>query len=111
MTPADRDDPKRQGLALLLRLARLERGWTLDTAAQRAGVSAAYVGQLETGIRRDPTFRVVMALATAYGIHFMALQSAWRATLKAEHQWGLDAYGRVTRTPHTDPLTAEPSRP
>lgn len=49
-----------------LRAARVRRGWTLERAADHAGLSLAHLSRLESG-GRQPSIAVLVALATAYG--------------------------------------------
>jgi len=49
-----------------VRLVRQERGLTIETLSDAAGLSYSYVGELERG-RRNPTLAVVEALAVALG--------------------------------------------
>ncbi|MFJ1847757.1 helix-turn-helix domain-containing protein [Streptomyces sp. NPDC088146] len=49
-----------------LRDLRRSRGLTLETAAQRAGLSPAHLSRLETG-RRQPSLPMLLGLARIYG--------------------------------------------
>ncbi|WP_275674940.1 helix-turn-helix domain-containing protein [Streptomyces sp. MUM 178J] len=49
-----------------LRELRRRRGLTLESAAQRAGLSPAHLSRLETG-RRQPSLPMLLALARTYG--------------------------------------------
>ncbi|WP_267242003.1 helix-turn-helix domain-containing protein [Streptomyces sp. PR69] len=49
-----------------LRELRRRRGLTLESAAQRAGLSPAHLSRLETG-RRQPSLPMLLALARIYG--------------------------------------------
>ncbi|WP_406864080.1 XRE family transcriptional regulator [Streptomyces sp. HUAS MG47] len=55
-----------------LRGLRRRRGLTLETAAQRAGLSPAHLSRLETG-RRQPSLPMLLALARIYGTTVSAL--------------------------------------
>ncbi|MBH0242841.1 helix-turn-helix domain-containing protein [Streptomyces cavourensis] len=54
------------GVAPRLRELRRGRGLTLETAAQRAGLSPAHLSRLETG-RRQPSLPMLLGLARIYG--------------------------------------------
>lgn len=54
------------GVAPRLRDLRRGRGLTLETAAQRAGLSPAHLSRLETG-RRQPSLPMLLGLARVYG--------------------------------------------
>ncbi|MEE4493459.1 helix-turn-helix domain-containing protein [Streptomyces sp. BE230] len=54
------------GVAPRLRELRRSRGLTLETAAQRAGLSPAHLSRLETG-RRQPSLPMLLGLARIYG--------------------------------------------
>ncbi|MFF7814393.1 helix-turn-helix domain-containing protein [Streptomyces sp. NPDC007945] len=49
-----------------LRALRRRRGFTLEAAAQRAGLSPAHLSRLETG-NRQPSLPMLLALARIYG--------------------------------------------
>ncbi|GAA3378436.1 XRE family transcriptional regulator [Streptomyces sannanensis] len=57
-----------EGLPVAPRLRELRRrgGLTLEAAAQRAGLSPAYLSRLETG-QRQPSLPMLLALARIYG--------------------------------------------
>ncbi|MGW1225704.1 helix-turn-helix domain-containing protein [Streptomyces sp. NPDC001478] len=54
------------GVAPRLRDLRRSRGLTLESAAQRAGLSPAHLSRLETG-RRQPSLPMLLGLARIYG--------------------------------------------
>ncbi|EKY30737.1 transcriptional regulator, PvuIIC family protein [Brevundimonas diminuta 470-4] len=54
----------RQTFGRNVRLARQERGLTIEALADAAGLSYSYVGELERG-RRNPTLAVVERLSVA----------------------------------------------
>lgn len=54
----------REVLGAQLRLLRLHRRCTITTTAQRAGISAQYLSEVERG-RKDPSSEVVAAIAGA----------------------------------------------
>jgi transcriptional regulator with XRE-family HTH domain len=51
-----------------VRARRLERGWTIEDLAERAGLHWTYVGQVERG-RRNLTLRNVLRLARALEVN------------------------------------------
>lgn len=54
MARSDPDPP----FGAVLRLLRQERGYTIEEAARRSGVTTNYLGDVERG-QRNPTMRVV----------------------------------------------------
>ncbi|MCQ1575573.1 helix-turn-helix domain-containing protein [Streptomyces parvus] len=67
MNPPDEGVPDElPGVAPRLRDLRRSRGLTLETAAQRAGLSPAHLSRLETG-RRQPSLPMLLGLARIYG--------------------------------------------
>lgn len=50
---------------MVLRSLRQQHGWSQAELARRAGVTDAYVAQLETGTRRNPSLEVLQRLAKA----------------------------------------------
>ena len=64
MEPADTDLDTR--LAARLASLRSERGWSLDTLAERSGVSRTTLSRLERG-ETSPTASLLGRLCTAYG--------------------------------------------
>lgn len=57
-----------EGVAAALRAAREQRGWTRDQLADRAGISAAAIAQIESGRRKDVRLNSLTALAAALEI-------------------------------------------
>ena len=57
----------RQRLGLNLRRERVERGWSQEEFADRAGIHRTYVSDLERG-SRNPTIVIVERLALALDI-------------------------------------------
>ena len=55
-------------LAIALRNARVEAGLSLRGAEKRAGISNAYLSQLETGKAENPSASLLQKLASVYGI-------------------------------------------
>ncbi|MGX7706368.1 helix-turn-helix domain-containing protein [Methylobacterium sp. Gmos1] len=56
-------------IALRMRELRDERGWSLQTLADRAGLSKAHVWNLEAGGGdNNPSLRTVVGIATALGV-------------------------------------------
>ena len=66
----------------ILRRLRLERGWTLATLAQRAGLHAAYVSILEQG-GNVPSLSTVLELLEVLGADAGAVMSELAATRTA----------------------------
>ena len=58
-----------------LRTARQDRGWTLETLAELAGMSASTLSRLESGGRK-PTLELLLPLARAYGVPLDELVNA-----------------------------------
>ena len=86
--------------AELLRAHRVRAGLTQEELAERSGLTAAAVSQLERGVRRRPQPRTVRALADALG-----LDDGERAALTAlAHR-----PGRARTTPSCAPTA--PSAP
>jgi transcriptional regulator with XRE-family HTH domain len=59
-------------LAARLRGLRLEREWTLEELARRAGLSKSYLSRLEDG-DRQPSIAALLSLANAHGLPLAAL--------------------------------------
>ena len=57
----------RQRLASNLRRLRLDRGWSQEEFADRAGIHRTYVSDIERGAR-NPTITVVERLAEGLGV-------------------------------------------
>ncbi len=55
-------------LKVRLRAWRRERGLSQAELAKKAGVTALYLSQLETGLREDPSLPVLRRLAKALGV-------------------------------------------
>ncbi|WP_217198795.1 helix-turn-helix domain-containing protein [Streptomyces buecherae] len=66
-TPPDESVAELPSVAPRLRDLRRRSGLTLESAAQRAGLSPAHLSRLETG-RRQPSLPMLLALARTYGI-------------------------------------------
>lgn len=62
-----RDESFMQAFAVVLRAARLERGFSQEQLAARASVDRTFVGKLESG-RHQPSLAVVFKLADAIGL-------------------------------------------
>jgi transcriptional regulator with XRE-family HTH domain len=60
----DLDERLSRALGLWVRELRHRRGFTQPVAAERAGISVAYLSEIETG-RRNPTVAIVVRLARA----------------------------------------------
>ena len=57
----------RARLGTNIRRLRLEKGWSQEDYADRAGIHRTYVSDIERG-RRNPTITVVEKLARPFGI-------------------------------------------
>jgi transcriptional regulator with XRE-family HTH domain len=47
---------------------REAKGWTQQALAERVRVTDAYIAQLETGVRTNPSLAVLQRLAKALGV-------------------------------------------
>lgn len=72
----------RQRLAERLAELRREKGWTLDRAAERTGVSRASLSKLEKA-QMSPTFDVLVKLGLGYGLSPVALLGGSRSATAA----------------------------
>ena len=57
----------------VLKRLRAERHLTMAALAQRVGVSDAYIAQLETGVRKNPSLAVLKRLAKALRVSIAEL--------------------------------------
>jgi transcriptional regulator with XRE-family HTH domain len=55
-------------LKTVLKTLREQRGWSMAELAKRADVTDAYIAQLETGARKNPSLDVLKRLARALGV-------------------------------------------
>jgi transcriptional regulator with XRE-family HTH domain len=55
-------------LKTVLRTLRRERGWSMAELAEKAGVTDAYIANLETGKKSNPSLAVLKRLAKALGV-------------------------------------------
>ena len=62
-----------QMLSVLLTRVRTERELTQRDLAKRAKVTEAYISQLESGRRKNPSLPVLKRLAKALGVRVTAL--------------------------------------
>jgi transcriptional regulator with XRE-family HTH domain len=69
-----------------LRLTRTLVGLSLRKAAAKAGVSAAYLSQLEAGAVREPSPRVLYGLARAYASGLPAVKAPLGEVKEVEEQ-------------------------
>lgn len=56
-------------IALVLKILRKERGWSLDKAAQKTGVSKAMLGQIERA-ESSPTISTLWKIASGFDVPF-----------------------------------------
>ncbi len=57
-----------QQIGRVVRRLRSAKGWTQRALAERAGVTDAYIAMLETGVRQNPSLRLLRRLAKALGV-------------------------------------------
>jgi transcriptional regulator with XRE-family HTH domain len=96
-------------LALRLRVLRAERGWTLNQAAERAGVQPETISDAEHGKRR-PYTPTLAKIAAAYGVPVEELleepvalgeaareagRAEWDAAVRSAHQLRQDGQARM----------------
>jgi XRE family transcriptional regulator, regulator of sulfur utilization len=55
-------------LGAVVRRLRRERDWTQEQLGRRAGLQQAYISQAESGVRANPSARIVTKLARALGL-------------------------------------------
>ncbi len=67
MPADDLDERLCRALGLWVRELRHRRGYTQPVCAERAGISVAYLSEIETG-RRNPTVAIVVRLARALDV-------------------------------------------
>jgi transcriptional regulator with XRE-family HTH domain len=63
-----RECPKGQPIGEAFRALRESSRETLDEVAKAAGISRAYLWEIEAGEAVDPSFRLVASLAKHYGV-------------------------------------------
>ena len=98
-----------RSLALRLRVLRAERGWTLNQAAERAGVQPETISDAEHGKRR-PYTPTLAKIAAAYGVPVEELleepvalgeaareagRAEWDAAVRSAHQLRQDGQARM----------------
>ncbi len=52
-----------KGLGQMLRMLREEKGWTQEELAEKASVERSYLAKLETGVKQNPSLKVLKRLA------------------------------------------------
>ena len=52
----------------MLKTLREKKGWSQAELARRAKVTDAYIAQLETGVRSNPSLEILQRLARALGV-------------------------------------------
>ncbi len=60
-------DPNRRRLGDRVRSLRRDRGWTLETASERTGLSRSSLSKIENG-RMSPTYDALLKLAGGFGL-------------------------------------------
>lgn len=55
-------------LKTVLRELREKKGWSQAKLAEQVGVSDAYIAQLETGVRKNPSLDMLKRLASKLGV-------------------------------------------
>jgi transcriptional regulator with XRE-family HTH domain len=55
-------------LGAIVRRLRRQRDWTQEQLGRRAGLKQAYISQVESGVRANPSAMVVKKLARALGV-------------------------------------------
>jgi transcriptional regulator with XRE-family HTH domain len=55
-------------LGAIVRRLRRERDWTQEHLGRRAGLQQAYISQVESGVRANPTASIVKKLARALDV-------------------------------------------
>lgn len=65
-------DPHLRHVGDQVRRRRLERGWTLDAAARRLGVSRRLLAQVEAGAA-NPSLSSLLAIASGFGVALVDL--------------------------------------
>ncbi|MFD4638317.1 helix-turn-helix domain-containing protein [Lentzea sp. NPDC058436] len=80
-----------------LRMLRQERGWSLDTLAERSGASKSYLSKVERG-QSTPSIAVAISLATALGVDVAEIfgEAASTAHIELTRR---DDYSRASATP------------
>jgi transcriptional regulator with XRE-family HTH domain len=77
-TDKERRNRMREPLAMRLRVLRAERGWTVEEAADRAGLTRDSLSRLERGLRH-PRATTLARLARVYDVStedLLALEDA-----------------------------------
>lgn len=92
----------REVLGAQLRLLRLHRRRTITTTAQRAGISAQYLSEVERG-RKDPSSEVVAAIAGALDctlaeVTDLTVRELRRESARARAEQLLELPGGVVRS-------------
>ncbi|MGG1219398.1 helix-turn-helix transcriptional regulator [Priestia endophytica] len=53
----------------LLRLKRIEKGYTLETLSSIIGISINYIAAIEKGTKTNPSDSIIVKLAETYGLN------------------------------------------
>lgn len=72
-------------LAERIKALREARGWTQEQFAERAAIQRSYLGDLELG-RRNPSVRMLVKVANAFGIAVAELLDGGRKDRTARGQ-------------------------
>ena len=88
-----------------LRHLRTEQSRTLTDVATRAGISKAYLSQLERSSNKQPSYEVVVRLATALGVTVEELTgrpAIWDPSANEHFPATLQAFAEQSRLPRGD---------
>jgi len=98
--------PRREGLGRAIQALRAERGLKRQRLAEDAGLSYAYLAEIENG-KKEPSTRVLDAIARALGIRLPELMEVAESlqTMVEETEDELMAL-EVARAPERGPLMA-----
>lgn len=72
------------GIGVRLKAMRVERGWTQDEVASRAGLSKSYLSRLEEG-DRQPSIAALLSISAAFGVSMSAIFGGGTETPREEH--------------------------
>ena len=69
----------------IFRQFRLQRGWTLRTCAQHVGITASYLGVLESG-RNVPSIHVLLLFGYAFDVNAWEIFRSFEEKRSAQFQ-------------------------